>query len=253
MKIQYCSDLHLEFDENIAFLKQNPLVPSGEILVIAGDFYLLGAKREFISDILTYLSKNWKAVFWLPGNHEYYHYSASNAHLEQLEEITENVFWVNNKSVEMNDIRFVFTTLWSHIRPENVSYCESGVSDFKAISYNLKRLRSNEFNFLNRESLKFIRQELRVSKAYNKIVVTHHVPTYINYPSIYLGSRINDAFVSDNVELIEEYQPDFWIYGHSHVNTPEFNIGKTRLVTNQLGYVKEYENKLFRKDAVIEI
>lgn len=41
MLIQFCSDLHLEFYNNRQWLKANPLIPIGEILVIGGDtFYL---------------------------------------------------------------------------------------------------------------------------------------------------------------------------------------------------------------------
>lgn len=37
MKIQYCSDLHMEFHENMRFMKSLPLDPVGDVLVIAGD------------------------------------------------------------------------------------------------------------------------------------------------------------------------------------------------------------------------
>jgi hypothetical protein len=45
MKIQYASDLHLEFSDNYSYLKCNPLKPVGDILVLAGDIGYLNDHR----------------------------------------------------------------------------------------------------------------------------------------------------------------------------------------------------------------
>ena len=47
MKIQYMSDLHLEFSDNSRWLKHNELPVTGDILVLAGDIFYLKNKVAF--------------------------------------------------------------------------------------------------------------------------------------------------------------------------------------------------------------
>ena len=41
MKIQYMSDLHMEFAENSRYLKHNEFPVTGDVLVLAGDIFYL--------------------------------------------------------------------------------------------------------------------------------------------------------------------------------------------------------------------
>ena len=49
MKIQYASDLHLEFKENSKYLMKNPLKVTGEILILAGDIHVFNHMVSWIT------------------------------------------------------------------------------------------------------------------------------------------------------------------------------------------------------------
>jgi Icc-related predicted phosphoesterase len=85
------------------------------------------------------------------------------------------------------------------------------------------------------------------------VVITHHVPTFINAPQKYRGSALHEALGVELSDLIKSTGPDYWIYGHIHRNNPEFKIGKTTLLTNQLGYVMKDEHHLFNTHKTITL
>jgi len=252
MIIQYASDLHLEFHENKTFLKQTPLAARGEILILAGDIVPFAVMNKH-GDFFDYVSDNFETCYWIPGNHEYYGYDLAKKPNSFKESIKSNLFLVNNISEIHQDTKFIFSTLWSKISPANQWMIERGVSDFHVIKYNGYRFSSNVFNQLHENSIEFIKNELKTSKSENTIVVSHHVPTLMNYSEKYKGSTINEAFAVELFDQIENSSADYWIYGHSHHNTPNFKIGKTELLTNQLGYVKYGENDTFEIGKTIEL
>ena len=55
------------------------------------------------------------------------------------------------------------------------------------------------------------------------------------------GSVLNNAFASEYGDLIADSRIDAWIYGHSHTNI-DTEIGGTRIISNQMGYVFEDEH-----------
>lgn len=69
MKIQYASDLHLEFGANTSILKEHPIKPAGDILVLAGDTGYLGDKGLIYHPFWDWVSDNFKEVIAIPGNH----------------------------------------------------------------------------------------------------------------------------------------------------------------------------------------
>lgn len=244
MKIQYCSDLHLEFSENRSFLKSNPLTPAGEILILAGDVVPF-AEMDKHAAFFDYLSDNFETTYWIPGNHEYYRSDASERSGALNEKIRSNVFLVNNQAVKRENTKLIFSTLWSHISPANEFRIKKNMSDFHVISYQGEHFTTENFNLFHEESKSFLISALQDTENCETIVVTHHVPTLVNYPERYTESMINEAFVVELSTLIEDSGIDYWMYGHTHVNTPAFEIGKTHMLTNQLGYVEYNEHQYF--------
>lgn len=251
MKIQYCSDLHLEFPDNKEYILDNPIEPIADILILAGDIVLFKIMDDH-KDFFDYISRHFKMTFWIPGNHEYYYYQADNSGFLDTK-IRENVFLVNNCVKEIFGVNLIFSTLWSNISQARRWTIQQAMSDFKVIKYNDHLFNVDDYNLLHQESVEFIQKALAIKSENKTIVVTHHAPTFLNYPEKYVNSKINEAFATNLTALIKESNIDYWIYGHHHSNVGDFQIGKTKLLTNQLGYVKYNENIGFNSKAYIKV
>jgi predicted phosphohydrolase len=252
MKLQYASDLHLEFPENKEFLRINPLKPEGDILVLAGDIVPFSQVNDH-SDFFDYLSANFKLTYWLPGNHEYYHSDLTERGIYLNEKIRDNIFLVNNTSVKTGGNNLIFSTLWTRISSGNQFELLLVYSDFRVIRNNGKLLDIEQYNNLHDKCLSFLKDECAMSKQGKMIVITHHMPTFLNYPEKYKGDVFSEAFATELSDLIETVEPDYWIFGHHHTNKGDFNIGKSRMITNQLGYVMYNEHRKFNPGKIIVI
>ena len=217
MKIQYASDLHLEFADNWRYLKENPLQVKGDILVLAGDIGYLGDDNYTKHPFWDWASENYQQVIACMGNHEFYKfYDIAKLNDGYSLEIRPNVHSYYNAVVHIGDIDFIISTLWARIPLKEAYYTEQ-VS----------------------------------SMARRKIVVTHHVPSFQMQCPKFAESQANGAFMVELEDYIKVSGIDYWIYGHSHYNV-EIEIGNTKCVSNQLGYVFHGEHELFDPGKFIE-
>ena len=252
MKIQFCSDLHLEFPLNEKLVKKYPLEKAGDILILAGDIVPFKLIDQH-SDFFDYVSQKFEFTYWVPGNHEYYHDDLSLRSGNVEEKIRENVFLLNNTSRVHGHIELIFSTLWSLINPNNEWQIQQALSDFHVITNAGNRFTVADFNELHKNSLLFLEERLNQSPQTTKVVVTHHVPTFQHYPPQFKGSPLSEAFATELTPFIETSNVHSWIYGHHHCNIPDFKIGNTNMLTNQLGYVKYGENRNFSNSKTIEL
>ena len=253
MKIQYASDLHLEFKKNTDFIMQNPLKVTGEILILAGDIHVFNDEKFMENPFWDWASKNYKQVIIAFGNHEYYKgYDLSLMKDGFKYKIRDNVYYYYNCVISIDDVDIIVSTMWSFIKKEHEDACSYSVNDFKLIKWGNETLTPEIFNNEHKKCLDFIKKSLNESKAKIKIIVTHHVPSDLLTAEEFKGSQINEAFTVDLTKFIKTCGAKFWIFGHSHRNINKI-IGKTSCLCNQLGYVASRENTTFDGEKNIDI
>ena len=260
MKIQFVSDLHLEFPQNRAWIAKHPFQVTGDILLIAGDTAYLDLPESGKDSYSQYsfwdwAAKHYKQVIVCFGNHDFYgYYDLATIPDGYCKQIRSNVHAYYNSVVHLEDTDIIVSTLWSYIEPYNSYITEHGVSDFYRIKYNGFRLSSDHFNNEHERCLRFVKQAVAESTAKTKIVLTHHVPTQLCTAEEFRDSNINGAFTVELGDYITDSDIDYWIYGHSHRNI-EAQIGKTHIISNQFGYIShgEYLTNGFDSGKCIEI
>eukprot|EP00029_Vermamoeba_vermiformis_P007400 TRINITY_DN3198_c0_g1_i1.p1 TRINITY_DN3198_c0_g1~~TRINITY_DN3198_c0_g1_i1.p1 ORF type:complete len:290 (-),score=62.57 TRINITY_DN3198_c0_g1_i1:26-850(-) len=257
IQFQIMSDLHIEFFvDEIRIEKFEPKAPYVALLGDIGN-----PRKPLYEKFIEEQSKQFKEVFVLAGNHEYYTNVYEDAQKMMVDICAKfpNVHFMQKKSVKIGKYRILGTTLWSHVPDDNAQQVQRSLNDYAMISTReqdgkTRKIRIADTNRWFKDELEWLEGEIKAAKEAGEevVVMTHHAPTMkkTSAPQ-YENSAINCAFATD-LEHLFGPPVKAWFYGHTHYsNDQKFN--GTRVVSNQHGYFMGKENTGYRKEMVVEI
>lgn len=255
-KLFLVSDLHINginWSNVLSVLIKEEHKGSG--LVIAGDI-ALASKLPFYSEFFNKLVANFKHVFIVLGNHDYWSSSLEKGKESYLWffERYDNVTVLNCKTppIEVNGKFFLIgDTLWTNFGNESISsiamwprtmndcvYIHAFQNEYKVLSVS-EVLQEHKFH------LSEILKNIDSNPEKDFIVVTHHAPSEKSVANSYKGSYTNDYYYSDLEQVIME-RPNIkkWCHGHMH-NRERYFVGGTEILCNAFGYTNELSSKDF--------
>jgi predicted phosphohydrolase len=251
MKIQYMSDLHLEFGD-----METPTVV-GDVLVLAGDIHLGTKAIPWVNKC----AEVFDHVIYLSGNHEFYRNDikllpkkiveeGNLSHSEGDEDIYEllstNVHFLDNNFIDINGVRFIGTTLWSDI----TDYAASRMNDFRLISNITRTFSGQDARDLHTAAIAFINDSLCEG---TNVLVTHHCPSIkcINTDRYGEDDPISAGYYTDILGQFED-KVTAWISGHTH-GSWNFTDKGIDVLGNCRGYKNYEENPDFNEEATYEL
>jgi predicted phosphodiesterase len=235
MKIQILSDIHMEMGIN-PLLKN--FKPAGDVLILAGDI----TNWKGPSRVETVFGDSGVPIIYVPGNHEFYGTDHRTGLLRFRDWFTSDkktcksdIHFLDNAFVDINGVRFIGSTYWSHVSPLEQAEVHRCVADFHVISGmtvdHQRRLHEEAKRFI-----KFAAEEAR-AKGLKTVVVTHFPPSWQAREERFKASALGSYFYNEDDQFVELIDPAVWIYGHTHGNL-EFKCGNVPVVTNQMGYTR---------------
>ena len=247
MKIQLASDLHLEFgDIEIKNNGADVLILSGDICVaneLVGDWE--SVKRTRFDNFFERVSKEFKNVVYVFGNHEHYHgdFATSAETIREAFKHLSNVHILDIDSVDIDGVLFVGGTLWTDCNkgdPLTLNALSGMMNDFRIIRNDEKayiKLKPENTVYRHRQTVGYFKTVLADRKDSKVVVVGHHAPTFNSVHEKYRNDQlINGGYASDLSEFILD-NPQIVLWTHGHMHDPcDYMVGTTRVVCNPRGY-----------------
>ena len=239
MRINLCSDLHLEFGD----LE----MPGGDVLIIAGDACERRSimKYQRCQDFFEIECAKYNQVFMVMGNHEHYHHRFDKT-LEDLRELMPaNVRILENENVLHEGVLILGATLWTNLNNgchHTAWQLRRNLNDFKVItnkyadgSYN--KLTPEFTGQVHKSTVAYFESELAKNKDQKTLVITHHAPSLKSVHERYKSAHLmNGGYASDLSELILD-NPQIAVWCHGHMHDPfDYMVGSTRVLCNPRGY-----------------
>lgn len=242
MRINYFSDVHLEFGE------QDHPNNDADIVIAAGD---IGVFKQGVE----WLKKIDKPVLYVAGNHEFY----SNQYQQVLETLRKecagsNIVFLEQDQVVIQGVRFLGCTLWTDLYIDGEEKAEAigkTLNDFRKVNFNQETFNQQHFSNLHHQAKSWLESELRKPHDGKTVVITHHAPTewsWIETPN----ALKKMAYCNDLKPFIYEHEIAVWFHGHVH-NLGDYRIADARILSNTRGYVGRRVVTGFDINKIVEI
>jgi predicted phosphodiesterase len=252
MKIHSISDIHLEADKY-----DTSKMPDADVLILAGDIVRLSHMVNCqAQQFFEFVSKKYRHVLVVLGNHEYYKCQfgmgvAENEYRQFLGQFP-NVKLLLNDKIVIQDVTFLGTTLWTDFDGHDtvaMFEAERSIMDFHVIKINSGRtFKPEDAWLLNQEAKQFLEKEIEQTKG-KLVVITHFTPSMqCGHPK--WGQTPLNHYFHNSVEYLMS-GVDVWVCGHTHDSFDQ-KIGDTRVIINPKGYGDE-NIRGFKPDLVWEI
>ena len=257
MKLNIISDLHLEFSN---FFHNIP--HEANICILPGDIGVGLAGIEW-AKYLNSENDSHKHIIYVAGNHEFYQRKVMSEFygkfITRASELN-NFHFLQNNTVIINGTKFIGATLWTDFNFNNdqkfsLERAKFYMNDYRQILEDKNKLITSEY-ILNEfcTSKNYIETELNKPFLGPTVVITHHGVGDGSIHPYYKDKSGNEYFVSDLTSLIQKYNPNLWIHGHTH-SSVDCIVGNTRVLANPRGYHINgiTENKEFDPSLIVEI
>lgn len=243
MLIREISDIHLEISPYYVPPMQGD---EDTVMILSGDICTAHSLNDTVYQFFDSLKK-FKAVVYIPGNHEYYREHIDKADLKIKEWLKinnfNNVHYLNMNSIIIDDVAFVGATLWTDINkgdPLSKIQVENGLNDYRVIrAAGYQKLRGNDTickHMLHKSYLFDEIQRLR-PEVRRTVAVTHHAPSEMSVHPRFKGNVLNAAYFSNLEDEVMDKGADYHFHGHMHDNF-QYMIGATKVICNPRGYAQ---------------
>lgn len=244
MILQPMSDLHSDCE---GFRGYPPPAPGVGAVFVAGD------TRQGVASALAELRCAYPSpilLVFVAGIHEFWGRTWPDEleHGRRVAAEMDGVHFLEDSVTLVGALRVIGCTLWSDydlfgpsLRASAMRWAYDTVRDHKQIKWQSnpwQRFRPTEARRLHLASRAFIEAELATPHDGPTAVITHFPATpHAIAPRLQRSISMASA-CSDLTPLIERFQPDLWLSGHTHYKMNS-RIGRTRLISNPYEYSGE--------------
>ena len=239
MKVAYGSDFHFErynFEVSLSIIDQWKFEPYTELIIMAGDVASGGVKS-----VIPFLEHTYQThkipILYVLGNHEYYYTSFSKQQpIINMVRHGEGYEILNGHSVTIKGVTFIGAsgTIDGSAFPITFGIYNK-CADTKYIHD------FDDYAHYGHRDAKRLKHLMRNSN-HPMVIITHTIPMPRLIDDQYKGDPLNAFFVVDRSELIITYEPDVWVYGHTHIIKEQEEF-ETKFLVNAHGY--EFEPTSF--------